>query len=60
MWISRREYDRLQDCEMMKSELEEEVKRLAGLISSEVKDCKISPWCRECQHFGYDRAELKG
>lgn len=54
MWISSKEYERLQDDSRLKLELEKEVKRLAELISAEVKDCKIGPWCKDCQHIGCD------
>lgn len=56
MWIKRNEYNRLKDCERMKSKLEDEVKRLAELISAQVEDCKIGVWCKDCQHFGTDRS----
>ncbi len=59
MWISRNEYERLQDCEKMMSKLNEENKRLAELVSSKVDDCKIGPWCKDCLHIGRDQSVLK-
>ena len=29
-------------------------------ISAEVKDCKVGPWCKDCQHIGTDDADLLG
>lgn len=58
MWIYSAEYNRLKDCERMKEDLEKEVVRLAELVSAEVKDCKVGPWCRGCIHVGYDQASI--
>lgn len=60
MFIKREEYERLQKADEQNKELEAEVKRLAELISSEVKDCKVGPWCKDCQHVGYDSAKVYG
>lgn len=54
MWIKGCEYDRLLECEHMKDELEKEVERLAEMISAQVEDCKVGPWCNECAHKGHD------
>lgn len=56
MFIKRSEYERLREAEQLNTELELEVKRLAELISAEVKDCQIGPWCCDCQHMGRDEA----
>ena len=56
MFIKRAEYERLKSVEVLNAELESEIKRLAELISAEVKDCQIGPWCHDCQHIGRDRA----
>lgn len=68
MFIKRKEYERLRkadeenaelrEVERLNKELEAEVERLAELISSEVKDCKVGPWCNDCQHVGYDSAKV--
>lgn len=42
--------------ERLNAELELEVQRLSELISAEVKDCKIGPWCKDCKHIGRDMA----
>lgn len=59
MWIKRNEYNRLQDCEQMKNELEKEVVRLSNMISAQVEDCKVGPWCQDCEHIGRDMAVVK-
>lgn len=63
MWIKRNEYERLcklkktnRSLEEMNSALEEEIKRLSSLISSQNSDCKIGPWCNDCIHVGRDRS----
>lgn len=58
MFISSSKYYDLVNKAELKEELEEEVKRLAEMISAEVKDCKIGPWCKECTHLGRDRSIL--
>lgn len=58
MWINRLELEKLRDDARMKIQLEQEVQRLAELISAEVKDCKIGPWCSGCRHHGTDRSVL--
>lgn len=58
MRIRSDEYVRLKDCERMNVELEKEVKRLAELVSAEVEDCKIGPWCKDCKHCGYESSEI--
>lgn len=58
MWIKGEELERLRDCESMKNELEKEVQRLAELISSETKDCKVGPWCDDCKHIRTDRSRI--
>ncbi len=58
MWIKKKEYERLKDCERMNDELEKETKRLAELISSQTEDCKVGVWCKECNHVGYDGSKL--
>ncbi len=59
MWIKRKEYVRLKGCERMNRELEQEVKRLADLVSAEVKDCRVGAWCGDCKYVGRDRAEVE-
>lgn len=58
MWIRREEYEKLQTDSMLKKKLEDEVERLAELISAEVKDCKVGPWCKECKYIGTDKSEV--
>lgn len=58
MRISEDEYERLKNSERMKNELEKEVARLAEMISLEVKDCKVGPWCKDCVHIGRDSAAI--
>lgn len=59
MWVKRIEYNRLQDCERMNTELKKEVVRLSDMLSSQVEDCKIGPWCQDCKHIGTDMAVVK-
>lgn len=59
MWIKQEEYDNLLECKKMKTELEKEVQRLAELISAEVKDCRVGPWCKDCLHRGFDYSQIK-
>lgn len=35
--------------------LNEEVKRLAALISASNKECNVGPWCNDCKHMRSDR-----
>ena len=58
MWIRREEYEKLQTDSMLKKKLEDEVERLAELISAEVKDCKVGPWCKGCKYIGTDKSEV--
>lgn len=62
MWIKRSEYNELKkmkDVMEINEELNKEVKRLAELISSRTTDCKIGPWCKDCDHVGRDKAEVE-
>ena len=52
----REEYEKLQQRAKLVDELEKECKRLADLISAEVKDCKVGAWCKDCKHFGEDKS----
>lgn len=56
MFIKRKEFSELQDYKKRCKALEDEVQRLSALITAEVKDCKIGPWCKDCKHCGYDIA----
>lgn len=58
MFIRQKEYERLVNSDKIRQKLEQEVKRLAEQISAEVKDCKVGPWCKDCQHIGNDSADL--
>ena len=58
MFIGFGEYKRLLDSDQIRQNLEQEVKRLAELISAEVKDCKVGPWCNGCKHIGKENADL--
>lgn len=60
MWIKKSEYERLKHCEQMKKKLDEETKRLAELISAQVEDCRVGPWCKDCVHIGYDVSKVYG
>ena len=56
MFISKNKYEELLETKKLKDELEKEVKRLADLISSQTKDCKVGVWCEDCIHMKRDRA----
>lgn len=58
VWIKRETYEYLRVCEEMKTKLEDEVKRLSELISSQNPDCKVGPWCKDCAHVGRDSSEV--
>ena len=58
MWVPKKEYIRLITCEKMCLELEKEVQRLAELISSEVTDCKVGVWCKDCEHYGHEQSKV--
>lgn len=58
VWIKRETYEYLRVCEEMKTKLEDEVKRLSELISSQNPDCKVGPWCKDCAHIGRDSSEV--
>lgn len=60
MFIRQKEYERLVNSDKIRKNLEQEVKRLAELISAKVTDCKVGPWCKDCQHIGTDDADLIG
>jgi hypothetical protein len=57
MWVSRKKYQHLLKCEVDKEELLEETQRLAELVSAQVTDRKVGPWCRDCMHIGHDYSE---
>ncbi len=57
MFIRRKEFFELQDYKKRCKSLEDEVQRLSALVTAEVKECKIGPWCKDCQHCGYDSAK---
>lgn len=71
MFVSKKEYNKLvnenkkletlldrqyRDYEIMKSELTEETRRLANLLSAEVTDCQLGPWCRNCKYICTDKS----
>lgn len=58
MWIKEREYNELKEHKAMRFELEKEVQRLANMISAQVEDCKVGPWCEGCVHKGADHSEV--
>lgn len=33
---------------------DEEIKRLANIISASNKECKVGPWCKDCDHVRHD------
>ena len=35
--------------------LNEEIKKLADIISSSNKECSIGPWCKDCDHVRHDK-----
>lgn len=53
MFITKSKYEQLN---AEKKALCDEVQRLAEQISAQVTDCKVGPWCAECQHLGHERA----
>ena len=57
-FLSEKKYDELHTKALMVDALDAECKRLAALISSETKDCKMGPWCKDCQHRGKDIAQV--
>lgn len=59
MFISKKKYEYLTNCESMVSELEKEVVRLAEQITAETSDCNMGPWCKDCRHLGKDIAQTK-
>lgn len=58
MWIKEREYNELKEHKAMRFELEKEVHRLANMLSAQVGDCKVGPWCDGCVHKGVDHSEV--
>lgn len=56
MFIYRNEYEKLCDRAKLVDELEKECKRLADLVSAEVKDCKVGAWCKDCKFLGRDKS----
>lgn len=56
MWISKENYNEQQ---AIIRKLEEECERLSRMISTEVKDCKVGPWCDHCAHKGIDVSQIK-
>lgn len=60
MWIKWPEYERLKYCEQMNKKLDEETKRLSELISAQVEDCRVGPWCKDCVYIGYDLSKVDG
>lgn len=59
MFIQKKEFERLAECERLKNELEKEVQRLAELITKKTDDCEVGVWCKDCKHCGTDIAETK-
>lgn len=59
MFIFKKEFQRLVECEKLKDELEKEVQRLADLITSQTKDCKMGVWCKDCRHCGTDKSVVE-
>ena len=33
---------------------DKEIKRLANIISASNKECKVGPWCKDCDHVRHD------
>lgn len=65
MWIKEKEYVELKkqaeaakQHEEMRFKLEKEVQRLADMLSAQVEDCKVGPWCNGCVHKGTDRSTV--
>ena len=59
MWINKKKYNELFNYEKINEELEKEVKRLASLVSEQVKDCNIGPWCKDCKYMGEDKSTIE-
>ena len=56
MWIKADEYVELKKHEKMTFKLEKEAQLLADMLSAQVEDCKVGPWCNGCVHKGTDRS----
>ena len=59
MFISRKEYDQLVREKKINIELNKEVQRLAAVISASNKDCNVGVWCKDCEHLGKERSEIR-
>jgi hypothetical protein len=51
---------KLHDCNLLKCSLEKEIKELSEMISAQVKDCQVGPWCTDCDHYGHSISTIKG
>ena len=58
MFIRKAEYYNLLDCKKMNDELEKEIKRLTLALNTNVKNCKVGPWCENCGHWITDKSVI--
>jgi len=57
--ITNKEYGELVSNQDVVRKLEAEIERLGELITSQTKDCKMGPWCKDCAHYGQDWSDIQ-